>query len=266
MEQGETALIDALTDAEIAFVTSRISVSRQVIDRGSNLEIMGKLGTGIDNVDLSAASEQDVIITHTPGHNALSAAEHSLCLLLAAMRRLTESRELIENDQWRDAATLGTHLSGSTVGIIGFGNVGKRLGMLLTGFDVDIVVHDPYVASIDAEFVGGEPDPLDDLLRQSDCVCLTTELTEETRGLIGERELSLMPSSSFLVNTARGPVVEESALVDVLRTGAIAGAGLDVFSTEPVVRTLPGSIWTASSSHRISEERRPTLAAKTSTS
>lgn len=233
LEGTTEAAASALAHAGVAFVTSRIPVGREVLEAAPDLEVVAKLGTGIDNVDLEAAAERSVAVTYTPGHNALSVAEHTLALLLATARRLPEMREILESGGWRDDATLGTRLSGKTVGIVGFGNVGKRVGKLLSGFQADVLVHDPYVPTIDAEFVGGELVDLDDLLRLSDAVVVNAELTEETRGYLGEREFSLMKEDAFLVNTARGPIVEEDALVSTLRSSEIAGAGLDVYASEP---------------------------------
>lgn len=233
------AVVDRLQGAQVALVTSRIPMSREVIASTSELRLIGKLGTGIDNIDRVAASEHGVPITHTPGYNALSVAEHTLGLTLATARRLTAARELIEAGRWRDEYELATRLSGSTIGIVGLGNVGTRFGGLLQGFDVELLAYDPYVPEIDTELVGASMTGLDELLERSDVVVLTTELTEETRGLIGDAELSRMAPSALLINTSRGPVVEEDTLIDALTTGSIAGVGLDVFMTEPLEPDSP---------------------------
>ncbi|MFA1611629.1 NAD(P)-dependent oxidoreductase [Halobellus rubicundus] len=239
IDGDEETLETELADYDVAFVTSRIPLTKAVLDSASDLSLIGKLGTGIDSIDLEAARDNGITVTHTPGHNALSVAEHALGLTLATARRLPVAGEIIAEGRWRDEYPLGTRLSGSTVGVVGFGNVGKRVGMLFSGFDVDVLVADPYVPSIDAELAHGERTDLETLLAESDVVILTPELTDETRGLIGEAELDLMRSSALLVNVSRGPVVEEAALVDALRNGDIAGAGLDVFEHEPVPADSP---------------------------
>ncbi|MGQ4556195.1 NAD(P)-dependent oxidoreductase [Halobellus sp. GM3] len=239
IEADEETLQTVLPDYDIALVTSRIPLTRAVLNAATRLSLIGKLGTGIDSIDLDAARDNGITVTHTPGHNALSVAEHALCLTLATARRLTEARALLSEGRWRDEYTLGTRLSGSTVGIVGFGNVGKRVGTLLSGFDVDILFADPYVPDIDAELVHGAKASLGDLLERSDVVVLSAELTDETRGLIGPEELSRMKPSAILVNVARGPVVREDALVEALTDGTIAGAGLDVFSEEPLAADSP---------------------------
>ncbi|MFB6090075.1 MAG: NAD(P)-dependent oxidoreductase [Halobellus sp.] len=239
IDADEASVEAELAEYDVAFVTSRVPLTKAVLDSAERLSLIGKLGTGIDSIDLEAARANGVTVTHTPGHNALSVAEHALGLTLATARRLPVAREIVAEGRWRDEYPLGTRISGSTVGIVGFGNVGKRVGMLLSGFDVDVLVSDPYVPSIDAELAHGEQTDLETLLGASDVVILTPELTAETRGLIGEAELDSMKSSGLLVNVSRGPVVVEAALIDALRNGAIAGAGLDVFESEPVPADSP---------------------------
>lgn len=225
---------EALSSADVALVTSRVPLPREVISGASDLDVIAKLGTGVDNIDREAAADYDVPVTHTPGYNALSVAEHTLCLVLSTAHRLTEARSILERGGWRDEFTLATRVSGKTVGVVGFGDVGRRFGSLLGGFDVDIQIADPYVADIDAELVGGSMTSLPELLETSDVVVLNTELTPETTGLVGEAELARMKGSALLVNTARGPVVDEDALVDALEAGEIAGAGVDVYENEPL--------------------------------
>lgn len=229
-----TRLQPPIAENDIAFVTSRVPVSSDDLGSASNLKVIGKLGTGIDSVNVAAARECGVTVTHTPGHNALSVAEHAIGLTLATTRHLTAARNLITEGRWRDEYELGSRFSGSTVGLIGIGNVGKRVGTLLSGFDVEILAYDPYIPEIDTDLFGGELASLDTLLRESDVVILTAELTDETHGMIGEHELSLMDSSSILINIARGSIVQTDALLNALYSGSIGGAGLDVFATEPL--------------------------------
>lgn len=233
LDADESTLGLELAEYDVAFVTSRIPLSRAVLESAPRLSLIGKLGTGIDSIDLDAARDAGITVTHTPGHNALSVAEHALTLTLATARRLPKAAALLADGRWRDEYPLGTRLSGSTVGLVGFGNVGKRVGMLFGGFDVELLISDPYVPSIDAELAHGEQTDLETVLARSDIVILTPELTAETRGLIGPAELDLMRSSAILVNVSRGPVVDEAALIDALSDDRLGGAGLDVFATEP---------------------------------
>lgn len=232
-------VIAALDGADILLTTSRIKVTREVLSRSHSLQLVGKIGTGIDNVDLEAARELGIPVTYTPGYNALSVAELGLGLMLGAARRYTEARKLLEDGRWRDELSLGKRISGTTVGIVGLGNVGKRFAQLLTGFHANIVYSDPYIPPIDGEIVGADPVALDALLETSDFVVLMPELTAETTGLIGHRELSLMQDDAILVNTARGTVVDEKALIEALEKDEIGGAGLDVYEVEPLDASSP---------------------------
>ncbi|WP_049986093.1 NAD(P)-dependent oxidoreductase [Halobellus rufus] len=239
VDGDEDALLDVVADYEVLLVTSRIPLTRRVFDAAENLELVGKLGTGIDSVDLDAARDNGVTVTHTPGHNALSVAEHALTLTLACARRLRTADDLLAAGKWRDEYPLGTQISGSTVGVVGFGNVGKRVGKLLSGFDVELLVTDPYVPSIDAELADAEMRSLGDVLERSDVVILAPELTDETRHLVGATELARMKPSAILVNVSRGPVVDGDALVEALEADEIAAAGLDVFADEPLSPDSP---------------------------
>lgn len=232
-EPTEEALIAALDGKDVLFATSRLPVTGRVID-ATDLDLIAKIGTGIDNVDLAAAREAAVPVTYTPGINAQPVAEHTVGLAIAVARDIVGNHGRLAEGHWRDEATLGTGVVGKSVGIVGFGRIGRRVAGLLAGFNVDVLAHDPYVLKQDTDVTGAELTGLDDLLDRSDVVTINAELTDETRGLIGRPEFDRMKDSAVLVNTARGPIVSEPALVDALEAGEIAGAGLDVFETEPL--------------------------------
>ncbi|EMA38367.1 hydroxyacid dehydrogenase [Halococcus hamelinensis] len=234
----EDALIEALSGMDAVFTTSRLTLSERVLE-ATSLDVVAKIGTGIDNVDLAAAERLGIPVTHTPGLNALSVAEHTVALLLAVARRIGQTQDLLRAGGWRDDAPFGTQLSGKTVGLVGFGNVGRRVATLLSGFRPTLLAYDPYVRPIDGELVGAELTSLDRVLTESDAVCVTAELTDETRGCIDGAALGSMKSSAFLVNTGRGPLVETDALVEAIREGNLAGAGLDVFEEEPLPADSP---------------------------
>lgn len=229
----EEALVDALTGMDVVVTTSRLQLSAQVIE-STDLEVIAKIGTGIDNVDLEAARASGIPVTHTPGMNALSVAEHTIGLLLAVTHRIGETQDLLRSGSWRDEAQLGTNLSGKTVGLVGYGNVGRRVAKLLSGFEPHLIAYDPYVRDIDGELTGTDLVDLDRVLEESDVVCVTAELTDETRSLLGAAEFEAMKPSAVLVNTARGPIVDTGALVEALNSGSLWGAGLDVYETEPL--------------------------------
>lgn len=234
----ESALIDELRGKSVLFTTSRLKLTRRVFE-STSLDVVGKVGTGIDNIDLEAAADHGVTVTYTPGINALSVAEHALGLALATLRHTITCGEVLREGGWRDVTPEGTQLSGRTVGIIGFGNIGRRFAGLLRGFNVETLVYDPYVQKEDLELVGATQAEFDTLLSRSDLVSVHAALTEETRGMIDATALEQMKSSAVLVNTARGPIVDQDALVTALQKGSIAGAGLDVFEAEPLSPDSP---------------------------
>jgi len=234
----EEALIEDLDGVDVVFTTSRLKVTERVLEE-TDLGLVAKIGTGIDNVDLPTARRLGVPVTYTPGLNALSVAEHTLALLLSVTRRIGQTRDILRSGGWRDEAPLGSLLTGKTVGIVGFGNVGQRVASLLAGFRPRLLAADPYVREIDGEPTGTELTTLDRVLEESDVVVVNAELTPETEGLIGADELAKMDDSAVLVNTARGPIVDMDALVEALDAGSLAGAGLDVFETEPLPADSP---------------------------
>ena len=238
IDGDEDSAIERLADADVAFVTSRIPISRRVIE-ATDLSVVAKIGTGIDNVDLAAAREHGVAVTHTPGINALSVAEHALTLLLATRRHVVAGHRALEAGRWRDSVPLGTLVSGTTVGIVGLGNVGSRVASLLRGFDVTTLAADPYVDRIDAEPVHAELVDLETVLDRSDSVVVAAELTDETRGLIDAEAMARMDDDAVLVNASRGPIVDPEALVEALREDGLGGAGMDVHATEPLPPDSP---------------------------
>lgn len=228
----EPALIDALAGIDVVFATSRLPLSARVLE-ATELSVVAKVGTGIDNIDVGAAADLGIPVTYTPGGNALAVAEHTLGLLLAVGHRLVAGDGLLRAGGWRDEFTPGTQLSGKTIGIVGYGDVGRRVGQLLSGFPGAVLAHDPYVEPMDAELGGATLVGFDELLERSQYVTINAELTGETRGMFDADAFDRMRDGAILVNTARGPIVEEAALIDALEAGELRGAGLDVFETEP---------------------------------
>lgn len=239
VESDEASLIDALADKEVLITSSRLPVTERVLEFAPELELIAKIGTGLDSLDLEAAAANGVTVVYTPGLNALSVAEHALSLLLTVNRNVLRGQQALENGKWRDAMPTSRPVAQQTIGIVGFGNVGSRVAGLLDGFNAEMLVYDPYVHEINTQVTGAELVSLNHLLTESDAIVVTAELTEETRGMIDEKAFEKMSADATLVNTARGPIVDQSALVEAIRTGSIASAGLDVFETEPLPADSP---------------------------
>ncbi len=207
-------------------------INREVINNAVRLKIIARHGVGIDNIDIEAATEKGIVVTYTPQANSDSVAEYAIALILNIMRMIPKLHNLTINGGWN--RILGYELMGKTVGIIGFGGIGRRVAKKLGGFDVKILVYDPYVKEDDIRKIGAIPSKLDELLKTSDIVTLHVALTPETKHLINREKLKLMKSTAYLINTSRGAVIDEKALYEALKKKWIAGAALDVFEEEPI--------------------------------
>lgn len=201
-------------------------VTARVLEAGP-LRVVVKYGSGIDNIDLEAAEARKVRVSSTPGANARSVAELAIALLLTLARNVARHDRGVREGSWRRLT--GVELAGKRLGVVGYGAIGREVARIARGLDLEVVAHDPFVEEADVSFV-----PLEELYATSDAVTLHLPLTEETRGLVGERELRTMKPSAFLINTARGGLVDETALADALRSGRLAGAALDGFEVEPL--------------------------------
>jgi len=229
------SITDYLHDAEI-IVTGVERINRDTIANAPNLKYISKFGTGVDNIDLAAASERDIMVTNTPGQNASSVADLAIGLMLSVSRNLTKSNEIVKNGNW--LLHMGNEIEGKRLGIIGFGEIGKKVAKRATGFDMDIVAFANYQDEKEAQRLGVQFVSLEELLATSDYVVISTSLKKSTYHLINETRLSLMKSSAYLINIARGDLIDEKALIACLKANKIKGAALDVFSKEPPVLEL----------------------------
>ena len=231
----ENQLIREIKDIAALIITSQHHVTRRVIEAAKKLKVIVKYGSkpGIDNVDLKAATEKGIIVCYTPYANSDSVSEHTMSLILALLKKLYVTSFQLRQGKWRDKSLLGYQLLGKTVGIIGLGNIGCNFVEKIRGFGVKLLAYDPYVSEEHAKQVGVRLVDFKTLLKESDIITIHAALTEETVHLIGEKELKLIKKSAFIVNTARGAIMDEKALIKALREGWIAGAALDVFEEEP---------------------------------
>ena len=222
-------LADLLAGAMGAIVSTD-PFTADVLRAAVDLRVIARVGVGVDSIDLDAASERGVQVATTPGANEHAVADHAVGLMLAVLRRITQLDRDVRAGGWhRTGLFTPRQLTGATVGLVGYGHIGRRVAARLRGFDVELLIHDPALPA----GRGDTSIALDDLLRRSDVVSLHCPLTASTRHLIDARALGLMRPEAVLVNTSRGGVVDEDALVAALSAGAIAGAALDVFEGEP---------------------------------
>jgi D-3-phosphoglycerate dehydrogenase len=210
-------------------------VHEDLLRRAPNLLIVSSNGAGFDPVDVDACTAAGVLVVNQSGGNANSVAEHALGMLLTLSKRILEADRVLrrERDVNRNAL-IGNEAQGKTIGIVGLGNVGRRIAELCKGLlHMNVIAYDPYLTAGEMAARGGEKVELDDLLRRSDFVSISCPLTKESRGMIGAREFALMQPHAFFITTARGFIHDEAALEDALRHRRIAGAGLDVWAKEP---------------------------------
>jgi D-3-phosphoglycerate dehydrogenase len=214
-------------------VRSRTKVTAEVLAAGERLKVVGRAGVGVDNIDVGSAKQRGVAVLNAPGGNVISAAELTLGLMLALARHIARADASIRRGEWERRRFQGTELYGKTLGLVGAGRIGSEVARRAAGFEMRVLVCDPYLSRERARDLGAEEASLATLLERADIVSIHTPLTEETRGLIGAGELARMKPTAYLINAARGGVVDESALAAALEAGQLAGAALDVFEHEP---------------------------------
>ena len=231
--QGPDALVERIRDAQMVVnIRSTCQFTADVMERCPELKLISIYGVGVDNVDLEAASRLGVTVCNTPGYSSVAVAEMALALALAVSRRIVQNDGNIRKGGW--ALGYGAQLHGKTLGVVGTGTAGQQMIRLGKAIGMNVIAWTLHptperAKEYDVEFV-----PMEKLLHQADVVSLHLILSAKTTGLIGEHEMSLMKPTAILVNTARGPMVDEEALTKALAQGRIAGAGLDVFAQEPL--------------------------------
>lgn len=258
-------LAEVITPIDALIVRSRTHVDAALIDRATSLKVIARSGAGVDTIDVAAATKKNIIVVNAPGANAEAVAEHTLALILALARDLVQTSAKMASGDWSKSSYRGMELKGKTLGVVGFGTIGARVVELGHAFGMNVIVftktQTPERQSrISA--LGAKLTDLETLVAESDVVSLHMSLSDETRGLFNESLISKMKPISYLINTSRGAIVDESALAQALTNGSLAGAALDVFSTEPlpatsVLRSLPNVILTphVAANSKESEER-----------
>ncbi len=228
-------LIERVRDADVLVVRSATKVTRDVIEAGKKLRIIARAGVGLDNIDVKAAQEKGIAVVNAPEAPSVAVAELTIGLMLAFVRHIPAADASMKSGKWEKKAFMGRELRGKTLGIVGTGKIGREVARRAKAFEMNLLLYDVVRDEEFAREVGGRYVGLEELLRNSDFVSIHVPLTESTRCLIGQREISMMKPGAVLVNTSRGAVVDEKALAEALKAGRIGGACLDVFEKEPPV-------------------------------
>ncbi len=229
----ETLKRDLLPAADALIVRSRVKVTADLIAAAPRLRVIGRAGVGVDNIDLEAATERGIVVVNVADGNTVAVAEHVFALLLALVRRLVPAAASLRQGRWERNRFVGEELRGKVMGLVGFGRIGQEVAQRARAFGMAVLAYDPYVPAARIRQLGAEPAALDDLLARADVVSVHTPLTPATRNLIDAGALARMRPGAYLIHTARGGIVDEQALYQALAEGRLAGAGLDVFATEP---------------------------------
>jgi D-3-phosphoglycerate dehydrogenase len=230
---GEADLLPLVGDIDAWIVRGATQVTRRLIDAAPRLRWVARAGAGLDNIDVAAAKERGIGVLNVPGANAVAVVELVFGLLLALLRHIPAADASIRRGEWDKSKLMGRELRGKTLGIIGLGKIGRGVAQRARAFEMTCLGCDPLVGDDAMRALGVEPLPLDALLARSEILTLHLPLSPETKGMIGAEQLALLPRGAILVNAARGGLVDEAALLAALDSGAIAGAALDVFASEP---------------------------------
>jgi D-3-phosphoglycerate dehydrogenase len=238
--QSEAELVEAIPGFSAIVVRSQTKITAPILRAGTDLKVVGRAGVGVDNVDLDAATRRGVIVMNTPGGNTISTAEHAFSLLLAVARKIPQAHANLQAGKWDRKQFEGSELYNKTLGIIGMGRIGSELSRRAIAFGMRVLAYDPYLSSSRARSLQVELiEDLDELLPLADFLTLHTPLTPETHHLLNAARLTKTKPGVRIINCARGGLVDESALLNSLGNGHVAGAALDVFETEPLPNESP---------------------------
>ena len=230
---SEEEIIKIIPEYDGMVVRSATKVTKNIIDAAKNLKVIGRAGAGVDNIDVPKAKEKNMIVMNTPGGNANATAEHAFALIMSVLRKTPFANETTHKGQWEKKNIKGTELSKKTLGIVGFGNVGVRLSHLVKGFDMKILVNSKSLESRKSEYPHVENASFDDLITKCDILSFHCKATSDGKPMLTKDHMKKMKPTSYVINAARGNIVDENDLNEALNEGLIAGAAVDVFSKEP---------------------------------
>jgi D-3-phosphoglycerate dehydrogenase len=236
---AERPLEEIIGSYDAIVIRSATKVTADLLDRGERLKVIGRAGVGVDNVDVEAATRRGIIVANAPDSTVVSAAEHTIGLLVALARNIPQAHAALKQGRWERGSYGGTELAGKTLGVLGFGRIGQQVARRALGLGMRVVAHDPYVAAERFRELGAEcVETPEDAYAAADFITLHLPLTPETRASIGAEAFAAMRTGVRIVNAARGPLLDEDALVAALESGQVAGAALDVFGEEPYAGPL----------------------------
>jgi D-3-phosphoglycerate dehydrogenase len=227
-------LLNAIREADAILIRVDTKLDQEILSKAKKLKVIGSATTSLDHIDVNYAAERGIQIVSLQGEHTVSTAEFTFTLILSLLRKLPWAFESLKQGNWNRSEFLGTELRGKTLGIIGFGKIGKEVARIAQAFGMSVIAYDPFVDAKEAESIGVKLFDLETVLKSSDIVTIHALLTQETKGMINAEKISKMKPTACLINVARGEIVDEDALVDALESKKIAAAACDVFSNEPL--------------------------------
>ncbi len=226
-------LLEIIPEYNALLVRSATKVTAEVINAGENLEIIGRAGTGVDNIDLSAATRKGIIVMNTPGGNTRSAAEHTIAMMMSLCRHIPQANISLREGKWERKLFSGTEVDGKTLGVIGLGKIGREVALMARGLGMNIIGYDPILSPELADELNIQLLTLDEIYKSADFISVHVPLTDSTKGLISRDEINKCKDGVKFINCARGGIIDEEALLEGLDSGKVSGAAIDVFTTEP---------------------------------
>jgi D-3-phosphoglycerate dehydrogenase len=239
-EMSREEMLEAIADCHALIVRSATKVDAEVIAAGRLLEVIGRAGVGVDNIDVDAATKRGIMVINAPQSNIISAAEHTMALILSSCRNIPAAANSLREGRWDRKSFEGVELYHKTIGILGLGRIGILVAQRCQGFGMRVISYDPYISSERAQKMGVEmKESLEELLEEADFITVHLPKSTETHHIIGKSEFARMKEGVRVYNVARGGIISEEALIEALRSGKVAGAGLDVFEKEPLPPDSP---------------------------
>lgn len=235
---SNSELLSIVGEYEALVVRSETKVTAEVIEAGTRLQVVGRAGVGVDNIDLDAATRRGVFVVNAPSGNTVAAAEHTIALMLSLARMIPQADASLRAGEWARSKFIGTEVRHKVLGLVGLGKVGTGVARRAQGLEMRVIAYDPFISQDYARNLGLEVVGLEELLQRSDFVSVHVPLTNATKGLIGRQQLALMKPTARIINCARGGIIDEQALFEFLEEGRLAGAAVDVFSKEPAIGNI----------------------------
>jgi D-3-phosphoglycerate dehydrogenase len=227
-------IIKIISEYDALMIRSGTKVTKEIIEAGNNLKIIGRAGVGVDNVDVSAATRKGIVVVNSPEGNTIAAAEHALAMMLSLSRYIPDANQSLKNNEWNRNRFIGSEVYKKTLGVVGLGKIGSHVATVARAMGMKLLAYDPFLSTDRAEQLGCRLVDLDLLFRESDYITLHIPKTPDTANLINAEAFGKMKPTARIINCARGGIVDEQALVEAIKAGTIAGAALDVFSQEPL--------------------------------